>query len=80
MAFKNLQESVMVRLAAIALTSVLGLAGMASAAPAAAGPYVPVAYRPGPHGYVRGAWYGHHDFYPRGFYRDRFHYHGYFRR
>jgi hypothetical protein len=74
----------MVRFAAIALTSVLGVAGLASAAPAAAEPYVtvgvPVAYGPGPYMNARGPWYWHHDFYPRGFYRDHFHYHGYYRR
>jgi hypothetical protein len=72
----------MVRLAAIALTSVLGVAGLASAAPAAAEPYVtvgvPVAYGPVPHGYARGPWYWHRDFYPHGFYRDHFRSHGSF--
>jgi hypothetical protein len=74
----------MVRFAAIALTSVLGVAGLASAAPAAAGPYVavgvPVAYGPAPYAYARGPWYWHHDFYPRGFYGEHFRYHGYYRR
>ena len=72
----------MVRFAAIALTSVLGVAGLASAAPAAAGPYVtvgfPVAYGPAPYGYARGPWYGHRDFYRGGLYRDHFRYRGSF--
>ncbi len=74
----------MVRFAGIVLTSALGVAGLASAAPAAAGAYVtvgiPVAYGPGPYGYVREPWYWRHDYYPHGLYRDHFHYHGGFRR
>ena len=74
----------MVKFAAIALTSVLGIAGMASAAPAAADAFVsasvPVAYRPGPYVHERGAFYRHRDFYRLDFYRDHFRYHGYYRR
>jgi hypothetical protein len=75
----------MVRLAAIALTSVLGVGGMASAMPAAAGPYVavavpgPVGYVPGPHVYAPGPWYWHHGFYAGG-YRGHYWHHGYYRR
>jgi hypothetical protein len=72
----------MVKLAAIALTSVLGVAGMACAASAAADPCVgvavPVAYGPGPYAYVHGPWGWHRDFYGRGFYRDHYRYHGHF--
>jgi hypothetical protein len=76
----------MVRFAAIALTSVLGVAGMASAAPAAAGPYVsvavpaPIGYWRGPRVYGPGPWYGYHGAYPGGFYRGHYGHHGYFRR
>jgi hypothetical protein len=80
----NLEERVMVKFAAIALTSVLGVAGLASAAPAAADPCVtvgvPVAYGPGPHVVARGPFYWHRDFYRHDFYRDHFRYHGYYRR
>jgi hypothetical protein len=82
--FGNLEERVMVKFAAIALSSVLGIAGMASAAPAAADSFVsasvPMAYGPGPYVHARDPFYWHRDFYRHDLYRDHFRYHGYYRR
>ena len=74
----------MVRLASIALASVLGVAGFASAAPAKADPSVTVAWGvpghvAGPYAYARGPGYWHRDFYRRDFYRGGYdHYRGHY--
>jgi hypothetical protein len=74
----------MMRLASIALASILGVAGVASAAPAKADPCVTVGwgvpgYVAGPYAYVRGPGYWHRDFYRRDFYRGNFdHYPGHY--
>jgi len=77
----------MIRLASIALTSVLGVAGTVAALPALAGPAVVVevpvpGYFAGPYAYVRGpfgapyAGYWHGDYYRHGWHWDHYH-HGY---
>jgi hypothetical protein len=68
----------MVKFAAIALTSVLGVAGMASAAPAMADSFVTVRYGAGPYAYARGPLYWHRDFYRHDFDRDHYRYRGHF--
>jgi hypothetical protein len=82
----------MIRLASIALSSVLGVAGLASTVPAQAGPAVVVdvpvpGYVAGPYPYVRApyfapyAGYWHRDF-GRDYYRRGYwdHYHHWYRR
>jgi hypothetical protein len=71
----------MIRLTSLALVSALGVAGLASAQPAAAGPVVAVGvgvpfYAPGPYFHAYGPGYWHPDFYRHDFYRGHY---GYFR-
>lgn len=83
----------MIRLASIALTSVLGVAGLASTVPAQAGPAVVVevpgpVYAGGPYAYAHGphfapyAGYWHRDFGRDYYYRHGYwdHYHHWYRR
>jgi hypothetical protein len=77
----------MLKFAAIALTSVLGIAGVVTASPAAADARVtlgiPVAYGPGTYAYQayqRGPSAWRRNFYRHDFYRDHFRAHGYYRR